>query len=314
MRVELVAARPAPLEARHEQVDQPLGLAQLGRRHPVELAVAQDLALGVRVGRDDDALDRRLVVGTSSVGDGIGIPPSSVWPGRRSSPGGARPSSVALDIVALVGRERGRLELAGMSPAALAPPAVEHRVVDRPVVAPPDEDRRAGGPDLLAVADVDEGQAAGEVDRRAEVDRGRPPAAPARTRPPRRAAGGRRPRHPTAPGRSAGSCMARPRCGSAPRGGLGQVLRGRVAADLADVLLVLEDDAERLVDELRRQLAGAERRAAQRPSRASRRCPAPWSGRPRAGDGRSRRPRGRAARAPRARGPGRSRIPSGRVG
>ena len=41
--VELVAARPAQLEARLEQVDQPLGVAQLGRRHPVEVAVAEQL-------------------------------------------------------------------------------------------------------------------------------------------------------------------------------------------------------------------------------------------------------------------------------
>ena len=38
-----------------------------------------------------------------------------------------------------------------------------------------------------------------------------------------------------------------------------------VAADPADVLLVLEDDAERLVDELGRQLAGAERQERGRP-------------------------------------------------
>ncbi len=44
-----------------------------------------------------------------------------------------------------------------------------------------------------------------------------------------------------------------------PRGGLGQVAPRPLAADLADVLLVLEDDAEGLVDELRRELAGTER-------------------------------------------------------
>ncbi len=68
VRVELVAAGPPPLEPRHEQVDQPLRLAQLGRRHPVELAVAQDLALRVGVGRDDHALDRRVVVVVVAVG------------------------------------------------------------------------------------------------------------------------------------------------------------------------------------------------------------------------------------------------------
>ena len=44
VRVELVAARPAALELGDEEIDQPLRLAQLGRRHPVELAVAEDLA------------------------------------------------------------------------------------------------------------------------------------------------------------------------------------------------------------------------------------------------------------------------------
>ena len=49
VRVELVAARAPPLEPRDQRVDEPLRLAQLGRRHPVELAVAQDLPLAVRI-------------------------------------------------------------------------------------------------------------------------------------------------------------------------------------------------------------------------------------------------------------------------
>ena len=142
VRVELVAARPAALEPRHEQVDQPLGLAQLGRRHPVELAVAQDLALRVRVGRDDDALDRRLVVAVvvrprrerrcrarpgrisprSAPGSGGASPgASSLGPSRR-------PASAAVDGSELVRGAR----------AAPPPAAVEHRVVDRP-------GRRGGG-------------------------------------------------------------------------------------------------------------------------------------------------------------------------
>ena len=68
VRMELVAARPAALEPGHEEVDQALGLAQLGRRHPVELAMAQDLALRIGIGRDDDALDRGLVVALAPVG------------------------------------------------------------------------------------------------------------------------------------------------------------------------------------------------------------------------------------------------------
>ena len=105
-----------------------------------------------------------------------------------------------------------------------------------------------------------------------------------------------------------------PRRSAAARAGLAQVAAGAVAADLADVLLVLEDDAERLVDELGRQLAGTQRQQRRRPVERLGDPRAPWSGRPRAGDGRTRRPRARAAPAPPARGRGRSRTPSGPVG
>ena len=77
----------------------------------------------------------------------------------------------------VVRRPHGRrLELVREARAALPPPAVERRVVDRPVVAAPDEDAAPAALDLLAVGDVDEGQGAREVDRGAEVDRetGRP--------------------------------------------------------------------------------------------------------------------------------------------
>src|SRR6187200_2011072 len=52
---------------------------------------------------------------------------------------------------------------------------------------------------------------------------------------------------------------------SGGRAGLGQVTARRLATDPADVLLVLEDDAERLVDELRGQLARAERQQGRGP-------------------------------------------------
>ena len=42
--------------------------------------------------------------------------------------------------------------------SALSPPAIEHGVVDRPVVAAADEDGLAGGSHLLALAHVHEGQ------------------------------------------------------------------------------------------------------------------------------------------------------------
>ena len=111
VRVQLVAAGPALLQPRHEQVDEPLRVAQLGRRHPVELAVAEHLARAVRVGRDDDALDRRLVVGVVVAGRGIGMPRSSGARVRRSSPGSARPRRRR----PLVGRRRSGRSIGGGS-------------------------------------------------------------------------------------------------------------------------------------------------------------------------------------------------------
>src|SRR5262249_47052104 len=52
---------------------------------------------------------------------------------------------------------------------------------------------------------------------------------------------------------------------SAAGGGLLEIRPRGVAADAADVLLVLEDDAERLVDDLAGQLARAERQERGRP-------------------------------------------------
>ena len=59
----------------------------------------------------------------------------------------------------------------GQTRAAPAPEPGEDLVVDLQVVAPPDEHRRAGGPDLLTIAEVDERQRPGEVDGRSEVGR-----------------------------------------------------------------------------------------------------------------------------------------------
>jgi hypothetical protein len=59
--VQLVAPRPPPLEPRLEQVDEPLGVAELGGRHPVELTMSEDLGPAVRVRRDPDALDLALL-------------------------------------------------------------------------------------------------------------------------------------------------------------------------------------------------------------------------------------------------------------
>ncbi len=172
VRMELVAARPPAFQARHEQVDQALRLAQLGRRHPVELAVAQDLALRVRVGRDDDALDRCLVVGVVAVGRDrraalVGTHLGVLVAGL----GRSRAGHLLLVGRGVLARQRRRSEVARQPRTAPAPPAIEGGVIGRPVVAPPDEDRGAGRADLLAVGDVDQGQGTGEVHRRTEVDR-----------------------------------------------------------------------------------------------------------------------------------------------
>ena len=171
--VQLVAASPAPFEVGHERVDQAFRLAQLGRRHPVELAVAQHLALAVGVGRDDDALERRLIAGVVAVGRDRdpalvrGLARAELaFLGRRA----AGLLAIGLGRGVRVGH-RGRVERAGHARGASPPPAVEDRVVDLAVVAPAGEDGRAGAAHLFAVADVDEGQGPGEVDRGAEVDR-----------------------------------------------------------------------------------------------------------------------------------------------
>ena len=127
--------------------------------------------------------------------------------------------------------------------------------------------RRCRGPTALRPMSTPERERPGEVDRRAEVDRTAPPrAAPARSRRPRqqaapsmsrrrvRAGGrpsGRRQRDGAAGWRSMGPS----RRGAATRARrLARLRRGtsrRLAAHLADVLLVLEDDAQRLVDDVR---------------------------------------------------------------
>ena len=120
VRVELVAAGPAPLEPRDEQVDEPLGLAQLGRGHPVELAVAQDLALAVGVGRDDDALDRRR---------------RRRRPRRRRTGSGCRARRAAAPIASVPGARLGRA----------VPPARPRRGVVRARRAAAARSRRAAG-------------------------------------------------------------------------------------------------------------------------------------------------------------------------
>ena len=254
----------------------------------------------VAVGRDGDA----ALVGSPS----RRVP----WPVSGAP---RRPSSCV--HVGVLAREGRRGEVAGQARAAPPPPAIERGVVHRPVVAAANEDRGAGGRHLLAIGDVDERQRPGEVDRGAEVDRQvRRAQRTVRSRPLLAAGAARRPRARTGSGRWRDRSRVSARSGgrSAAGRGLGQVATGPVAADLADVLLVLEDDAERLVDELRRQLARPERQERRRPVERLGDARAPWSGRPRAVDGRNRRPRARGAPGASGTGPGRSRIPSARSG
>ena len=205
VRVELVAARPAALEARHQQVHQPLRLAQLGRGHPVELAVAQDLALRVGVGRDDDALDRRFVVGVlvRSARDRA----CRARPGRSS----ARCSTGLRrrrrrDLLLVGGRpRRGAAVDGGKSLRTRVRAAATSGRTRRRRSA----GRRGGGRRWRRRP---RGPARGRRCRPGSAPgrsrprrRGRSAVAPrgatARTRPPRRAGGGRRPRGRTAPGR-----------------------------------------------------------------------------------------------------------------
>ena len=197
--VEFVAARPASLQARDEQVHEALGLAKLGGRHPVEFTVAQDLALRVRVGRDDDAFDRRLlVVGLVALGRdrdapllragrlglvaGLGLGGAGLVRGElvrvvlpvaeAAAPGSPpRPASRAAATIGRTPcrRSPGRRAAGRRSPHRPRGPARGRRC------------RRASGP-------------ARSRPRRRDRWTGAPPAGPVRTRPPRRAGGGRPPR------------------------------------------------------------------------------------------------------------------------
>ena len=166
--VELLAARPARLEARRQQVDEALGVAQLGGRHPVELAMAEHLGRAVGIRRDDEPLDRLVVLALVRAGARRALEPAE----RLAV---ARPLHGRVTRLALVGlgrlrvRHRGRRQVVGERHPA-APETIEGLVVRLALVPPAHEHGRAGRPDLLLVAHVDERESAGEVDRGAEVD------------------------------------------------------------------------------------------------------------------------------------------------
>jgi hypothetical protein len=171
VRVQLVPAGPTLFEAGLEQVDQPLGIAQLLRCHAVELAAAEHLALTVGVGRDDHVVDRGIVIGAV----GAGRDRHATLVRRRglalATCLGRCLAAVRFGRVGLVRRpQRWRLELAEAPSLPLAPPAVEDGVVGGTVVAAVNEDGLPGTTDLLTIAHLDEGHASGEVDGGAEID------------------------------------------------------------------------------------------------------------------------------------------------
>src|SRR5919197_4375148 len=127
--VELVAARPPPLELRLEEVDEPLGITKLGRRHPMEGAMPQELGRAECVWRDDRALDLALVVDIFVAWDGDR---RAVYVFTR------RESALAVLGVRAIGLLAGHaLPRRGFGPelsrhveAARSPEAVEDMVID----------------------------------------------------------------------------------------------------------------------------------------------------------------------------------------
>ena len=170
MVVELVASRAAELESWLQQVDESLGVAELGRGHPVEVAVAEELAR--RVGRwgGDDPVD--LAVGVLVRFDRHGDPVDPV----RVVPERALVATRRAEPVLGLRRRlvvRGDCRTVPSRPLATAasPPPVEDAVVGLAIVPAADEDRLAGGADRVSLAHVDEGQRSGEVDRRTQIGR-----------------------------------------------------------------------------------------------------------------------------------------------
>ncbi len=172
VRMQLVAPGPASLEVRDQRIDQSLCLSQLGRRHPVELAMAEDLALRVGVGRDHTPS-----IGASSSassdprrGSACRARRAAASPGPRRLRAAWRRAPPRPRGVSSSSDDDGRSESA-QDWGAPAPPGIERGVVDRPIVTPADEHRGSGRADLLAIRDVDQGQRPGEIDGGAEIDR-----------------------------------------------------------------------------------------------------------------------------------------------
>ena len=261
VRVELVAARPPLLQARAEQVHEALRVAQLRRRSSGRSRGGAAARRGTRRrARSSRPRSRRRRPRPRRAG-------CPAWRARTAWRPFPRPASSAGARLALlavrVGRRRDvEARLRQRAPAA-APEAVEDCVVDLAVVPAPDEHGGTRRRALVRGGRCRRGRAPARSRSRR---RGPPPArrsaAPARSPRPRPAGGGRRrPRRCRRPG----SGTRRRPSGQAAGAGLGEVLAGRGAPDLADVLLVLEDDAQRLVDHVRLELGGAQRQERRRP-------------------------------------------------
>src|SRR4051812_47416187 len=167
VRVQLGSAGPALLELRLEEVDEPLGLAELRRRHPIEVTRTERLEMAIRVGRDQcrvgvAVLRLRFATGRDRQAAAIlSRHPPLVTLERHG---------IGLSAGLTVERVVGEGEIAG-GLGERAPVAIEDLVVDLEVVLPANEARRAGGSDLVALGEIDDRQRPCEVDRRADVDR-----------------------------------------------------------------------------------------------------------------------------------------------
>ncbi len=185
VRVELVAARPAPLEA-SARAGRPGAPPRAAR--PASSARSRGGAgprPAVGVGRDRRCRRSAPRRRSSSPSAGIGVPRSSaprlaplVAGLGRLAPGASSSRAASSGVR----RRSARISLGDARPRGARQKRSNDRVVDLEVVAAADEHGGAGRLDLLAVADVDERQRPREVDRGAEVD-GRPAARSARPNP-----------------------------------------------------------------------------------------------------------------------------------
>ena len=299
-------------------------------RHPLEFLVADQLAVAVRVGRDDDAVEsacRRLTRRPASVRAGSGAAARRVGAGLHSasaSDGGSCSGVAGVSCVS---------SLIASALTSGPPELLEDAVVDLEIVVAPDEDgrsrrpsprpgrrcgrasgiarsrwrrrdrwagppRRSARPNSTDVASSLRPSTSSSVRRRCA---GRRPGGPLRPRAIARAtAAGRRP--PAAPPWTVGPVMwcalsAAPRSAACRRANLREVGAGSCAADGRTSSSYFRTTPRLSSIELRATAPAPRARSARPPSPGSRRCPAPSSGRPRGGGGRSRPPRGRAVRA-----------------